>query len=332
MEIRREQPAGASVEPQPHGDRWQSRGPTKLLLSSMNRGWSGLSAEVRTHGKSVIPWQGTQSDTEICIDIRGNGSLITRRASGIVDKKVTRPGTVWLTPAGWRDGSVDIANDLPEIMHIHLPSSQFSPSKLGIDVDESVLGFLRYQSAFEDPLLGEMARAIASELQAETSAGTLLVESLASSMAARLIQKHICTPTASSVTRLAREGLGRRRLFRVLDYIEANLEGDLTLDRMASTAALSRYHFARAFKQAVGQSPHRYVSTKRLERAKLLLIEGDLPLVEIALALGFSSQANFSRAFRQATGLAPGQYRRGLGSWERDPSVDDISRALPILA
>src|SRR6202047_4013413 len=82
---------------------------------------------------------------------------------------------------------------------------------------------------------------------------------------------------------------------------EANLEGDLTIDHLASIACLSRFHFARAFKAAIGQSPHQYVSAKRLERAKVL-IRGDQNLVEIALALNFSCQANFTRAFRHVTG------------------------------
>jgi transcriptional regulator GlxA family with amidase domain len=111
-----------------------------------------------------------------------------------------------------------------------------------------------------------------------------------------------------------REGLDRRRLFRVLDHIEANLEGELTIDAMASVACLSRYHFSRAFKKAVGQPPHRYVSGRRLERAKALLLAGHKSLVDIALALGFSSQANFTRAFTKATGQAPGRFRERNGS------------------
>ncbi|WP_284268984.1 helix-turn-helix domain-containing protein [Bradyrhizobium iriomotense] len=102
----------------------------------------------------------------------------------------------------------------------------------------------------------------------------------------------------------AKGRLDRRRLFRVLDYIDGHLEGDLTLDEMASVACLSRFHFARAFKQAVGQSPRRFVIARRLERAEVLLTEGETPLVEIALSLRFSSQANFSRTFRQSTGMA----------------------------
>ncbi|MGY3489563.1 AraC-like DNA-binding protein [Bradyrhizobium sp. USDA 4011] len=217
-------------------------------------------------------------------------------------------------PARWHEGSVDIGGDLPGIAHIYLPPSQFSPGKLGAEIDASALDALKYDSAFEDPLLGEMARAIASEMQTETSAGKLLVESLANSMAIRLVQKYTSNSAARLAAVTAREGLDRRRLFRVLDYIEANLEGDLTVDRMASVAFLSQHHFARAFRQAVGQPPHRYVGARRLERAKALLIQGDRPLVDIALALGFSSQANFNRAFKQAAGMAPGQYRRAPGS------------------
>jgi AraC-like DNA-binding protein len=70
-------------------------------------------------------------------------------------------------------------------------------------------------------------------------------------------------------------GLDRRRLTRVLDYIGANLEDDLTLARLAAVACLSRFHFSRAFKAAVGRSPHHYVSAKRLELAKQLLGKGD---------------------------------------------------------
>jgi AraC family transcriptional regulator len=99
----------------------------------------------------------------------------------------------------------------------------------------------------------------------------------------------------------------------VLDYIGANLEGDLTLARLASIACLSRFHFSRAFKAAVGRSPHHYVGAKRLELAKQLLGKGDQPLVDIALTLQFSCQANFTRAFREATGQTPAQYRRSVG-------------------
>jgi len=125
----------------------------------------------------------------------------------------------------------------------------------------------------------------------------------------RLVQTH-SGASVPSVAAYVKRGLDQRRLSRVLDYIDANLESEVTLDRMASIACLSRFHFVRAFRNALGQSPVRYVSARRLERAEVLLLQRDRTLVDIALARGFSSQTSFTRAFSQATGVTPGQYRR----------------------
>jgi AraC family transcriptional regulator len=295
-----------------HGHGVEKYGPAGLLASSTDRGWSDLSAELRGHSDGAIAWKNTQPDTEICVDIRGNRSIITRRGGGTFDQTVAERGTIWLSPAGLQEDFIDISDPVPEILHIYLPSSAFSPNSLGVDLDQSVVASLRYESGFRDPLLAEIAYAIASELRTETFAGRLLAETLASTLAARLVQNHVSPSPIRGIPRIPSEGLDRRRLSRVLDYIEANLESDLSVDRLASIACLSRFHFARAFKAAVGRSPHRYVSARRLDRAKALLIHGDQSLVDIALTLKFSCQANFTRAFRQVTGQTPGQYRRGF--------------------
>lgn len=112
--------------------------------------------------------------------------------------------------------------------------------------------------------------------------------------------------------RPSNRGLDQRRLTRVKEYVAANLESDLTLAQLAKVASLSRFHFARAFKASVGLPPHQYVSARRLERAKELLIRGDQTLLDIAIELSFSSQANFTRAFHRGTGVTPGTYRRGI--------------------
>jgi AraC family transcriptional regulator len=283
-------------------------GPDGLLVSSADRGWAALSAELWSHGDGVIAWKSTQRDTEICVDIYGNGSVITRRGGGIFDRTVAERGTAWLSPGGLAGDYIDISDPLPQVLHVYLPPNLFSSTSLGIDLNESVIASLRYESSFQDPLLAEIAYAIASELESPTSSGRLLAETLACSLAARLVQNHVSSPPAQALP--TQEGLDRRRLSRVLDYIEANLEGDLSVDHLASIACLSRFHFARAFKAAVGRPPHSYVSARRLEHAKKLLIRGNESLVDIALMLDFSCQANFTRSFRQMTGQTPGQYRR----------------------
>jgi len=287
-------------------------GSAGLLASSVGRSWSGLAAELRSHSGVIAKKPGP--DTEICVDVHGGASVVvTRQGDGVTDRTVSERGTIWLSPAGGADGVIEMSDPLPAILHIYLPPSQFSPKSLGEGSDPSAVASLRFGSSFQDPLVAEMAYAITSELQRETSVGSMLIETLASSLAARLVQNHV-GPLARDVSaRATRAGLDRRRLTRVLDYIGANLEGDLTLARLASVACLSRFHFSRAFKAAVGRSPHHYVSAKRLELAKQLLGKGDLPLAHIALTLKFSCQANFTRAFREATGQTPAQYRRSVG-------------------
>jgi AraC family transcriptional regulator len=288
-------------------------GATGLLASSVDRGWSALSAELRSHSDGVIVWENARPETEICVDVSGSGSVVTRQGGGIVNRTVAERGTIWLSPAGLQEDLIHISGSVPGILHVYLPPDRFSPAALGVDLDQSVEASLCYQSSFKDPLLAEIAYAISSELQCETSAGGLLADTLATSFAARLVQAHLGSSLSRPVTRPGgRHAVDRRRLLRVLDYIEANLEGDLTVDRLASIACLSQFHFARAFKAAIGQSPHRYVSGRRLQRAKALLAGGNRSLVDIALALKFSCQANFTRAFRQATGQTPGQYRRNF--------------------
>jgi AraC family transcriptional regulator len=286
-------------------------GASGLLFSSADRGWSGLAAELRSHSDGVVARKSIQPDTEISVDLRGNGSVVTRQAGGIFEQTVAEQGTIWISPAGLQEDFVDLSEPAPEILHIYLPPSQFSAGSFGLDLDKSVIGSLRYEGGFKDALVAGIASAIVSELRAESFTGKLLVETLASSLAARLVQNHVSLGSARAFSRVVKqEGLDRRRLSRVLDYIEANLQGDLTLDQLASIACLSRFHFARAFKTAVGQSPHQYVSTKRLDRAKAQLMRGNESLVDIALGLNFSCQANFTRTFRQVIGQTPGEYRR----------------------
>lgn len=102
--------------------------------------------------------------------------------------------------------------------------------------------------------------------------------------------------------------LSPRRLATVLDYIEAHLAENVSLAELAAAANLSRHHFCSAFRRSTGVTPHKYVTSRRLERAKRLLA-GSTPLAEIALDCGFGSQQHFTTAFRQMLGTTPGAVR-----------------------
>ena len=84
----------------------------------------------------------------------------------------------------------------------------------------------------------------------------------------------------------------------------------VTLDRLGELTGYSPLHVLRLFKAAVGCSPHEYLSSLRMERAKQLLIESDMPIDRIAAECGFSSESYFHSYFKRSAGISPGEYRR----------------------
>jgi AraC-like DNA-binding protein len=107
----------------------------------------------------------------------------------------------------------------------------------------------------------------------------------------------------------ARGGLPPRTLQRVREYIDSHIDENISLETLASVAGLSMFHFARAFKQSEGVTPHSYVLERRIERAQKLLAGTDIPLSRIALATGFSDQSHLARHFRARVGIAPSAFR-----------------------
>ena len=100
-----------------------------------------------------------------------------------------------------------------------------------------------------------------------------------------------------------------RRLLRAKDRIDAASEEDWPVERLANVSGVSEAHFARSFKEAFGAPPHRYLLTRRIERAKALLRDTDAPIIEIALQTGWNSLGTFGRVFRNVTGESPSELR-----------------------
>jgi transcriptional regulator GlxA family with amidase domain len=100
-----------------------------------------------------------------------------------------------------------------------------------------------------------------------------------------------------------------RRLLRAKDRIDAASHEAWPVQRLARVSGVSQAHFARAFKQAFGVPPHRYLLTRRIERATALLRDTDLPIIEIAFQTGWESLGTFGRTFRDITGESPSVVR-----------------------
>jgi transcriptional regulator GlxA family with amidase domain len=100
-----------------------------------------------------------------------------------------------------------------------------------------------------------------------------------------------------------------RRLLRAKDRMDAASEEDWPVKRLANVSGVSEAHFARSFKEAFGVPPHRYLLTRRIERAKALLRDTDAPIIEIAFQTGWNSLGTFGRVFRDVTGESPSELR-----------------------
>lgn len=162
--------------------------------------------------------------------------------------------------------------------------------------------------AFRDSAMETICRRLHYQLTLNREVDRLYVESLVMELAVSLLQRHSTALPAERI--LPPSGLTRNQARRVLEYIESNLNRELTLKELAAIINLSRHHFARMFKQTIGVAPHRYVLERRLERAKQMLRTAHSSLAEIGLSTGFDSQSHFTSTFHRMVGATPGEFQK----------------------
>jgi AraC family transcriptional regulator len=163
------------------------------------------------------------------------------------------------------------------------------------------------RSAQRDTVVSNVAAALLAESEREDGTyGRLYAESLANILAVHLLRNYSAAP---AVRQHSSGGLSGPALRRVVDYMADNYERDLSLSDLAGQAGVSAFHFAREFKRSTGHAPHQYLIKLRVERARNLLAQSRLPIVEVGLRTGFGSQSHFTRLFRRLTGMTPGSYR-----------------------
>jgi len=166
---------------------------------------------------------------------------------------------------------------------------------------------IRNRFQIRDAQLENICWALKAEMESNYPSGRLYTDSLAVSVASRLVS------TYSSIAQrpAARMGgLGGRRLTQTLAYIEDHLSEDLSLSRIASVTGVSASHFKTLFRESTGVPVHQYVIQRRIERAKDLLMQGKLSIADIAFSAGFSHQSHMARHMRRSVGLSPRDMKR----------------------
>ncbi|WP_166178218.1 helix-turn-helix domain-containing protein [Rubrobacter tropicus] len=275
--------------------------PDPPILSSRPLGWNGLIAERFRHAPAEHHFPPlTENTTSLYLgqpvsSVRWSDDGIYEGPTSEGDVTVKASGQ----PVGWRfDKDVDLL-----VMRL-------APAFLGHVAEENGLNAdaieLRPSLDQQDDAVKHIGLAMLAEMESGGTGGRVYGDSLATALATHLLRNHGASPQAAPDRK---GGLPRSALRRVTDFVNENLSMDLGLSEMAGVANLSQYHFSRQFKRSTGLSPHQYVIQRRVRRARELLSKTDLPVGDVASAVGFTHQSHLAHHVRRHFGVAPSSLR-----------------------
>jgi AraC family transcriptional regulator len=266
--------------------------------------WNGIRLRHTLSRGGEMPEHYNQ-EHEIAIPLSGSFFSEAISATGRHRMGERTVGHTVIIPSGapyavsWDDGLENLSLYLDPAFLARLAAETFKSDR--IEIIEACTA--------SDPLIRQIGLALMGEMESEAPAGQLYAESLAQTLAIHLLRHY---STIGDQFRPFSGGLARHKLRRVTEFITENLDAELSLTELAQVAELSPFHFARAFKQTTGLTPHQYLLKSRVGRAKELLTATDLPIVEISYRAGFKTQSHFTTLFRRLTGVTPGTYRHAV--------------------
>lgn len=262
--------------------------------AASHRGVVGVELRVTPAGDLVHP---AGADHHVSVHA-GPPVRVSCPASGTPSTR-TR-GEVNVFPAGLSDAWTE--DDESRTVHLRVPDSLVRrvAEEMGLDPRRASIA-PRYH--LRDRRIEHIALALEEERRAGFPSGMLFRESLGLALSVHLLSAH-------AAPAVPRRGLSRDQLRRVVEFVEAHLDAELSIARLAREASLSAPHFKVLFKRALGVPVHEYVVQRRVERAKALLLQGTLTSGEIALRAGFAHQSHMARCMRRVLGVTPGAIAR----------------------
>ncbi|MGE7419082.1 helix-turn-helix transcriptional regulator [Methylobacterium tarhaniae] len=268
------------------------------------------SAEIG-RGLSLAEWQNRDNRARYDRPDHHTLSLYLEGGEGVVreDGAVSGggPDKLCLLPAGHE--SRWLIGGRLRMLHLYVaPETLAYQAVSALDVDPRAVS-LRELTFAEDPTTAMLMRGAVLPLDWQSGADRMALGSACHLLLHALLRRH-----AGRGARAVTGGLAPAVRRRIAELIEVRLAEGLSLEVLADEAGLSTFHFAKMFKASFGVPPHRYVTERRIAKAKdllskALLAEGRTSLAEIALTCGFASQSHFTRRFAQATGLTPAAWR-----------------------
>lgn len=194
-----------------------------------------------------------------------------------------------------------------DVVHVHLTVDLMrSVCQQMYDRDISEVR-LRDELKAGNPAVFRAAMALAAQAKDSGPGSRILHETLACQLAVQLLRRHSETGHREAVPP---RGMPQRLLGGVEEFVRENIDRSLSLEELSAVVGLSRYHFARRFREETGTTPHDFVLGARVEAAATMLhLRRDLTLSQVASACGFSDQSHLTRVFKARIGTTPGRYR-----------------------
>ena len=282
-----------------------------LFLSSEEIGWEGLVAEAFHEPMELEGWISPSLPDLSLVLLSGGAMYMERRSlNGPWRGGLLRPGDLILIPGGNEPSEArwsTLSGEPMQTLHLHLDSDLLAHTAGEVaDADPARLA-LTARAGFQDPLLTQIGLALWRELEQPTFAGKLYAQTAAQMLAVHLLRHYT---SVGADLKVPTQGLTRRQISQVTDFVLAHLNQDLPLTALAQQVGFSPYHFTRLFRQTTGESPHQFVLRQRIERAQRLLKDADMPLAQVALESGFASQSHLTQVFKRHVGLTPATYRK----------------------
>jgi AraC family transcriptional regulator len=162
-------------------------------------------------------------------------------------------------------------------------------------------------AAVDDFVIRNLGQSLLPAFEQPEHVNRLFIDHVLLAVGAHLVQVYGGTKARSFPVR---GGLAPWQERRAKDYLDANLDGDVSVTMLAEACGLSSTHFSRAFHRTTGASPHQWLLQRRIDKARRLLCDPDAPLADVALNCGFANQSHFTRVFTRLIGISPGQWRR----------------------
>jgi AraC family transcriptional regulator len=265
---------------------------------------SGLRVSLLTDPPGIVEMPALRN-TIISIHVGPSVQMLCRRG-GRQHRGTAVHGDIDIIPAGtpgaWELTDKDTALVLglsPELLSTVAEHYDLDPGRVEI----------RNRFQVRDPQLENIAWALKAEMESGYPCGRIYVDSLAVSVAARLLRFH-----SSSLVQpeFKNRRLSDRKFRQVLEYIEANLDRNISLADIAGVAGLSVSHFKSLFRESAGVPAHQYLIRRRVERAKNLIAEDRMPISQVAFEAGFAHQSHLARHMRRLLGVSPKALRKTL--------------------